>query len=125
MFLEITAVTGIFQLQQLFQKRKRRERLVIYLPEFNPFDIPEEGTPGLQDTDAVPHKAPSPSGPATAAQTPKPPKQPPKFLDKLPKNKFGRFVRRFWMPIVLVLAVILILAIFGNAIMMVLHSSSS
>lgn len=104
-------------MQHLFQERKRKERLVIYLSEFNPFDIPEEDTPGLQDTDAAPRKVSSPSGPVTATQTPKSPKQPPKFLDKLPKNKFGRFVRRFWIPIVLVLAVILILAIFGNAIM--------
>ena len=49
-------------MQHLFQERKRKERLVIYLSEFNPFDIPEEDTPGMQDTDAAPRKVSSPSG---------------------------------------------------------------
>ena len=76
------------------------------MAEFNPFDVPENGNR---------------ERPASAPQAPKqtPAQRPPRksLKDRLPQNKFGNFLRRFWVPTCAVVVVALVLIVFGNAIL--------
>lgn len=94
------------------------------MAEFNPFDIPEEnvtGEPAAAPKQPTPHSAPASSGGSAPAATPPRPKRPkgagPAFLDKLPQNGFGKFVRRYWGILAGVIAVALVVVIFGGAIL--------
>lgn len=84
------------------------------MAEFNPFDIPNDDAPVTPD--AAPRPQPGPP------RQPRPPRQTSatveKALEKLPKNGFGRFIRRFWRVCAIVVALVLVLAVFGSAIMM-------
>lgn len=81
------------------------------MAEFNPFDVPGGSAPGGAGQPAAGGQKPP-----QAPKSPKPRKSP-GFLEKLPKNGFGRFVRRFYGLIAAVLVVALVLVIFGSAIL--------
>ncbi len=94
------------------------------MAEFNPFDIPEEnvtGQPAEAPKQQPPHSTPASSGGSAPAAAPPRPKRPkgagPAFLDKLPQNGFGKFVRRYWGILAGVIAVALVVVIFGGAIL--------
>ena len=78
------------------------------MADFDPFNVPGGETPQQQN-------APQQNAPQQAHA--KHARKAPAFLDKLPKNGFGRFVRRFWGALAAVLAVALVFVIFGNAIL--------
>lgn len=104
-----------------------RERKGDRMAEFNPFDIPEENVTGKpaeasqqQPRPQQPQAAPPTSGgaPVSAPPNPRRPKGAgPAFLDKLPKNGFGKFVRRYWGALAGVIVVVLVVLIFGSSIL--------